>query len=182
MKQPHAPSNLQNHSGFTLIELMVTIAIAAILLAVAAPSYTQFARNAELSEAVSSFTGAVNATRANSMKQGRNTYLVPQDGSSWSSGWRVYADIDWSQAYTAGTDELVIESSIPSSGITITTPSSDSLADGYLLFNGSGYLKSNAGAFQTGKIKMQNQNRTYFINIDRAGRVRTCKLPEAGCN
>jgi type IV fimbrial biogenesis protein FimT len=181
MQQPFVPVDSQHSRGFTLIELIVTIALAAILMAVATPSYIQFARNAELSDSISNFTSAVNAARANAMKQGRNTYLEPQDGSNWSTGWRVYTDRDWSQAYTAGTDELIIESSVPSAKITITTPTTNSLAEGYMLFNGSGYPKSKVGALATGKIKMENQYRTYFINIDGTGRVRSCKLPEAGC-
>lgn len=39
------------HSGFTLIELMVTVAIAAILAAVALPSYTDYVKRGRISQA-----------------------------------------------------------------------------------------------------------------------------------
>lgn len=168
-------------TGFTLVELMVTITIATILMMVATPSYRQFVSNSQLSEAVSEFMSAVNAARGNAIKQGRNTYLVPLDGANWSSGWRVYADVNWDGVYTAGTDELVLESAAPSSELTITTPTVNSLASGYLLFNGSGYPKLTGGGLATGKIVMANAYRSSTVNIDGTGRVRSCKTGSTGC-
>lgn len=175
------PSISKQVRGFTLVELMVTIAVATILMMVAVPNYLTFQRNAQLSEAVSNFMSAVNAARGNAIKQGRNTYMIPLVGTDWASGWQVYTDLNWDQAYTAGTDELVLENSAPSSALTITTPTANSLASGYLLFNGSGYPKLKAGGLATGKIVMANAYRTSIVNIDGTGRVRSCKKNLTDC-
>lgn len=167
--------------GFTLVELMVTIAIATILMLLATPGFIEFRRSSEVSEVASDFVASANIARANAMKQGRNTYLVPLDGSNWSSGWRVFADVNWDKAYTAGTDELVQETVAPKPTVAVTTPSGSTLTSGYLLFNGSGFTKTKAGGFGTGKIVMANAYRSTTVNIDSVGRVRSCKTGSTGC-
>lgn len=165
--------------GFTIVELMVTIAVATILLAVAAPNYTTFIRNSQLSDAVGEFMSAVNAARGNAIKQGINTFLVPTTGTDWSTGWYVFADGNWDGVYTASDpkDVLIMQSPAPNSILTVSTPTGNgsTLTDGYLLFNGSGYPKQKTGGMSTGKINIVNGSiRTTIINIDNTGRVRSC--------
>jgi len=64
---------MQRQSGFTLIELMVTVAIIAILAGVALPSYTQFVTRSKLQEASS-----------NLMAMRTKMELYFQDNRSWT--------------------------------------------------------------------------------------------------
>lgn len=173
---------LRNQCGFTLIELMVTITIATILMMVAVPSFVQFRRNTGLSDAVSGFITSANTARANAMKQGRNTFLVPTDNAlGWKSGWLVFADADWDGAYTAGTDELVSSHEAVPDDVVITTQAGDTLGSKYLMFNGSGYPRMKNGSIASGNMVMNTADRSSTILIHVGGRVRSCKTGSTGC-
>ena len=168
-------------NGFTLIELLITISIGVLLMVVAVPAFVSFQRNAQLSEAVSNFIAATNATRANAMKQGINTYLVPNSGINWGSGWLVFADSNWSKTYDVGTEEVIVSHEAPDSSISITIPTTSSFSSGYVLFNGSGYPRLKSGGFGGGTLVMSNGTRSSSIIIDPAGRVRSCTTGSSGC-
>lgn len=80
--------------GFTLIELMVTIAVAAILMMVGVPSFVAFHRNSQLTSAANSFIAALNAARGEAMKRGRQAVVVPRADNDWATGWTVFVDTD----------------------------------------------------------------------------------------
>jgi type IV pilus assembly protein PilE len=48
---------MRKASGFTLIELMITLVVVAILAAIAVPSYIQYIQRGKISEAVSNLSG-----------------------------------------------------------------------------------------------------------------------------
>lgn len=172
--------------GFTLVELMVTLALASVLMMIAIPNYISFARNSQLSDVVSNFVAGFNAARSNAMKLGFNTLMVPQNtGVGWSSGWMIFTDTNWDNVYTVGTDTLVTEHpAIPAgAGITVTVGSGslNSLSSNYLLFNGSGFPKLQNGTFSNGSIVFNNVDRSTTIIYSQAGRIRSCKTGDSGC-
>ena len=66
---------MRHNSGFTLIEVMITVAIVAILAAIAVPSYSEYVQRARITEATSSL-----ADMRNKMEQ----YF--QDNRTWTPG------------------------------------------------------------------------------------------------
>lgn len=80
--------------GFTLIELMVTIAVASILLVIALPSYRTLVLNNRQSSVVDAITSASQYARSTALTSDASILLCPDGGggacgASWSSGWIV---------------------------------------------------------------------------------------------
>lgn len=78
---------MQRHSGFTLIELMVTVAIVAILAAVALPNYTAYITRSKIAEAAANLLAM--RTKMEQFFQDNRTYVgacVPGTVAALPSG------------------------------------------------------------------------------------------------
>ena len=89
--------------GFTLVELLVTLAVAMILLTVGVPGTRDFVMNARLSSYANEFVTSIQLTRATAIKQQRNAQICVSTtwnsdpptctgGADWSDGWVVWVD------------------------------------------------------------------------------------------
>jgi type IV fimbrial biogenesis protein FimT len=90
-------------SGFTLIELMVTISIAAIMLALAAPSFQSLIRNTYAQTVSTELATTLGFARSEAIKRGWRVVVckssAPQASSpgcdtsaAWNNGWVVFVD------------------------------------------------------------------------------------------
>ena len=174
----------RSSSGFTLIELMITLAIAAILLMVAVPNLSAYRRNAELTSAANTFMASLNTARSEAMKRGRNAMVVPtNNGSNWNDGWVVFVDIDRSQNYNESTDTVVASQADLPAGINITGVNSAAGGTPYVMFDASGYSRLKAGGFGALSLSMARTEGTVAEQLDQTrriiiastGRVRICK-------
>ncbi|MEY2684801.1 MAG: hypothetical protein RJA09_1945, partial [Pseudomonadota bacterium] len=68
-------SKFRPQRGVTLIELMITVAIVAILASLAAPSFRDSIVRNRLSSAITDVMTAVNFARSESIKRGRTVTL-----------------------------------------------------------------------------------------------------------
>ena len=178
--------------GFTLIELMVTLALMAIMMVLAAPSFITFQRNSQLTSTANNFLASLSAARAEAMKRQLRTFVIPVDGSNWSSGWTVFVDSNSNVSTTAlsmDSGDILLSSvdALPSS-ITIDTTSATSFVHSgvkYVMFNGTGFMSLIGGGFPSGgadSLDFSNGSETRRVLASVAGRVRVCKPADAGCS
>ncbi len=86
-------------SGFSLIELMVVIAIAAILTGLAAPSLGKMFSSNRVQAEASAFVSDLMYARSEAIKRGQPVSLCPSSDAvsclttnTWASGWIVFSD------------------------------------------------------------------------------------------
>lgn len=89
---------MNRRNGFTLIELMIVIAVAAVLLSVAVPSFQETVRNNRLAANVNEVISALNMARSEAIKRGapvtvcKGTAAGCNTAAAWENGWVVFAD------------------------------------------------------------------------------------------
>lgn len=114
-------------SGFTLVELMITIVVLGILIGVAAPSFRVFLAEQRIRSSSMDLQMALTMARSEAVKRNSRISLVPRNGSDWSGGWRVPDPNDVTLlTYTPGADVTVTG---PGNGVTFR-PSGRAAADG----------------------------------------------------
>lgn len=143
-------------SGFTLLELMLTIAVAAVVLGLGIPNLRQFIQNNRMTSVANDLITAAHVARTESIKQHAQTIMcfttdataaVPACAGDGTLGWVVFVD-DANPSVTAATDNngqadagepvIVRHGPIPS-GISVTSlPSGNK---GYVSYNPAGYRR-----------------------------------------
>jgi type IV fimbrial biogenesis protein FimT len=82
------PVHHHRHGGFTLIELMVVVAVMAIMASLAAPSFQQLLAAQRVRLTGYNIVGDMVLARSEAVKRGENVTLTPV-ASNWSQGWSV---------------------------------------------------------------------------------------------
>ncbi len=103
---------MNRYRGFTLIELIITVAIVAIVLAVGIPSFQEMMRNNRAATYTNEFMSALNFARSEAVKRGWSVTLCPSAdsatcaGTNWDVGWITFVDVN-SDGVVDGGDTLL---------------------------------------------------------------------------
>jgi type IV fimbrial biogenesis protein FimT len=102
---PNARAANQPQIGFTLVELLITVSIVAILIAVALPDLRAFLVNNRLSSDVNGFVGLINYARSEAIARNQDVLICPKSNGATvitcesTQSWgefetQVFVDID----------------------------------------------------------------------------------------
>lgn len=160
--------------GYTMVELMTVLAIAAILLAIGVPSFNSLIKTLRITTTANNFFSAVNLTRSEAIQRGIRVDLVPTDGVDWANGWIVLIDQNGNQKSDPG-EQVIFSSGPVPKGITIKSSFTDSKRP-YLAYNGSGRTRTNANSQtpQLGSWVFTLDDHARRIVVNFLGRPRVC--------
>jgi type IV fimbrial biogenesis protein FimT len=80
--------------GLTLIELMVSLAVMAIVVSLAAPSFASLLASSRMSSRTNEFIGGLNLARAEAVRRAQAVSLRANDADNFLLGWKVFPDVD----------------------------------------------------------------------------------------
>ena len=137
--------------GFTLIELMVTVAIATIMMGIAAPSIARMLNANRIQSAASALQGDMMYARTEAIKRGTPVSLCPSsDGATclgantWHSGWIVFTDNSGNGALDNTDTVLKVRAATPGGNTIVALPTPTLNA---VIFNREGFT-TNLGTTQ----------------------------------
>ncbi|MGH8027964.1 MAG: GspH/FimT family pseudopilin [Pseudoxanthomonas sp.] len=110
-------------TGYTLLELMVTVAIAAILLGIALPSFQSSLRSNRVATATNEALASLALARSEAIRNTRGAGVCASAngsscGADWNSGWLVWSDTDGDGAIDPG--ETIVRYSQGKASVTMT--------------------------------------------------------------
>ncbi|MBI5925441.1 MAG: GspH/FimT family pseudopilin [Aquabacterium sp.] len=178
------------HKGFTLVELMVTVAIVAILASVGAPQLRAFLVKQQVRSDVDRLTTAIHMARSEALKRSGPVSICPlADASSstpsckakgdvvlgsWSQGWMVFVDYPNSSgalgAYESDTDTILLVEQGTRAGAVATADKTASMT-----FQAVGIGTGLSGSFTVGT--KGNGNHCVKLDISITGRTAAGTCP-----
>ena len=164
--------------GFTLLELMITVAVLAILLSLGVPSFAETIRNNRVAAQTNELVTALSLARSEASKRGMPVSVCAgatacggAAESDWNTGWQVFTDLDGTAGQLDGGDLLLMTSPAVVNQISVTSNNV-----GFVRFRADGSLM-NANAIL---LSVSHQNCTGInkreVSMVASGRVSMTKV------
>ena len=167
---------MKKNSGFSLIELLITIGIVGVLVGFGLPSLQDFIKNDRLSTQINLLVGHMALARSEAVKRHVPVIICSSNnqatcGGNWDDGWIVFADLDSSGGFTAGEEELL--------RVQQQLEGDNTLASGagnIITYDARGFTPDNAGTFD---LCDSDGGKGRSISLSNTGRV--SKEADPGC-
>lgn len=156
---------MSRNKGFTLVELMIVIAIFGVLAAIITPSFLEWRDRSKVRGDATELRAAFESAKLRAIKHNTNVVVVFPDASSY----QVFIDTNEDGVRDAGEDIMLTRTLAP--GVSITT---NTFAGNDMAFNPRGMAN---GPNSTGRVIMTSPGgEDYEVVVSSFGRVRMDRL------
>jgi type IV fimbrial biogenesis protein FimT len=152
-------NSIKQNGGFTLFDVMIALAIGAIVTTVGIPSYRNVVSNQRMTNATNEFVMALNLAKSEAIKRVKYVTVCKStdgatcggDGSTWNDGWIVFENATGANLGVADAGDEIIRA-FPSLHENLTLEPSGTIG-GFLSIRPSGTIGS-AVANMTGTLTL----------------------------
>lgn len=99
--------------GFTLIEVIIAMVIAAVLLMLALPSYTEFMRNTRIRNTADSIAGGIRLAQTEAIRRNQDVELIVTPATGWSVRDPVAPQILHNELFSESAGQLTVNPNPP---------------------------------------------------------------------
>ena len=172
-------------AGFTIIELMITIGVVAVILTLGVPSFQGLFERNELTSNINRFISSLAIARSEAIKRNQRVVLcASSDGANCSgvggydNGWIVFVDNNNNDTREIANEELIWQGESLSADMTLRGTNSYNVAIPYVP---SGRLAASAPINGSVRLCIDNQvAKARAVTIIQSGRVRLANHNSAG--
>lgn len=162
-------------SGFTLVELVVTLTIIGIMAALAVPGLTKLMESNRMTALTNELIADISLARSEAIKRGAQIGICGSPaspscagGATWNGGWLVFVDADNSGAWSAGDISIKTHEAVPRN--IVLTPQASTI-----MFSRMGGALTGGGIYEVCNSKIKKKR---DIEVSTVGRT---ALTEGTC-
>tara|TARA_R110002049_G_scaffold252264_1_gene427132 strand:+ start:267129 stop:267677 length:549 start_codon:yes stop_codon:yes gene_type:complete len=159
--------------GFTVIELMLTIAVAGVILSLGVPSFIGLVERNQLTSGINEFISSMSLARSEAIKRNQRVSICPSSngetcaGNQYENGWIIYVDRNSNGSRQTGSEELIWVSDALPERMTLR---GDGCCGNSIPYLASGQISGIAGNIHL--CKENDADRSRKITINTFGRAR----------
>lgn len=142
-------------TGFTIIEMMIAVAVIAILVRIAAPTVRDATLNARMSAQVSNLMVDFATARSEAVHRNARVAICTSNtgssctGTTWEQGWMLFVDSNQDGSLSAGEAILKVSPALQPGNTLEVAGDSGSGGARYVPYRPSGVISPNSGATVT---------------------------------
>jgi len=169
-------------SGFTLIELIIALAIGIITMTIAIPSFLTTIQNSHLTTETNKLVADINLARSEAIKRSADVWIcgsanpsaaapVCAGSTTWTTGWLLFIDDNGDNAFAAADDTLIRIGNAQASGSSVKFISTANT----LTYTAEGILSTGSATFVVAICDDRGTSEGRQVQVNPTGRPRLVK-------
>lgn len=140
---------MYRHLGFTLVELMITLVVAAIFMTAVVPSYRSLIQNNRAVTLSNDFITSISLAKSEAIKRGETVSICASanatqtacgNNTNWPNGWIVFSDPNGDGVLANAADRIRVHQALENGASLATTANR-------VTFAATGFVTSGAGTY-----------------------------------